>query len=380
MRDPRPVLAAYYAAYFACIGIIMPFLPLWIRDRGFSPAVIGVLLALMPLAKIVAPWTWGRLADRTGRRKELLIASTLVSAVALAFLSMQAGLAPIFMLLALYAFTTAPGLPFTEATAMEQSDRRSFAYGPIRVWGSIAFMVVSIGFGAMVDRVGGGVGLLAGAGFLVLAVVAAVMMPRPETEDDPGLPGRAASGGRRAGVVRLFAACALMQASHGAYYAFFSIHLMELGYGGAAIGALWAFAVLCEVLLLFRIDGIVSRLGTGRVQQICTAAAALRWVIIAATGSVVPLVFAQALHALTYAAFHVSSLREVHLRFEAGSRTTGQTMYSGLTFGLGIFVGTLLAGRLADTIGFPGLFSLSAGIALASFLMLKTVPPMPAGE
>jgi PPP family 3-phenylpropionic acid transporter len=374
MQDPRSALATFYAAYFACTGIVLPFLPPWIDGKGFSPLTIGVLLALPPLAKIVAPWVWGRLADRTGRRKGILIASTAASALALAALSMQSGFGLIFIFLALYALTTAPGLPFTEATSMEQSERLSFAYGPIRMWGSIAFMVVSIGFGAVADRVGIGPGLMAGAGFLVLAAVAATQMPRPVT---PGRVERTRSAGRtgrKTGVVRLFTACALMQASHGAYYAFFSIYLLELGYGRSVVGALWAFAVLCEVLLLTRIDGVVNRLGTSHVQQICAGAAAVRWLIVAGSTTIVPLMLGQALHSLTYAAFHVSSLREVHRRFDAGSRATGQAMYSGLTFGLGVSAGTLLAGRLAEPIGFPGLFVLSAGIAVASLLMLRTVP------
>ena len=52
-----------------------------------------------------------------------------------------------------------------------------------------------------------------------------------------------------ASMVCLLLACALMQASHGPYYVFFSIHLEDLGYSGGEIGALWALAVVAEVAL-----------------------------------------------------------------------------------------------------------------------------------
>jgi PPP family 3-phenylpropionic acid transporter len=376
VKDPRAALATYYAAYFACMGIVLPFLPAWIKERNFSPAIIGLLLALQPLGKITAPWTWGRLADRSGRRKMFLIVATAGAAAALALLGGQTGFLPIFLLAAFYSFSTAPCIPYTEATALEQSERLGFTYGPIRMWGSIAFMAVSVGFGAMVDFTGTASGLLIGSGFLCVAVAAAVRMPGPVEAGEGGTNAGTGTGGGtgRSGVIRLFTACALMQASHGAYYAFFTISLQQQGYGGTAIGLLWAFAVLCEVLLLTRIDGIIERLGTKRVQQVCIAAAAARWIIIAVTGAVLPLVFAQGLHALTYAAFHVATLRDVHARFDPGSRATGQTLYSGLTYGLGIFVGTLTAGSLVETIGFHGLFFTSAAVAMLSLAVMWTVP------
>ena len=61
---------------------------------------------------------------------------------------------------------------------------------------------------------------------------------------------------------------------------------------------------------------------------------------------------------------------------DPGSRATGQTLYSGLTYGLGIFVGTLTAGRLVETIGFHGLFLTSALVALLSMAVMWTVPPV----
>ena len=83
-RDPRPALALFYAAYFANMGILVPFLPPWLREQGIAPTTIGALLALQPLAKMVAPWTWGRWADRTGERRAPLAIAMAASASQLA--------------------------------------------------------------------------------------------------------------------------------------------------------------------------------------------------------------------------------------------------------------------------------------------------------
>jgi len=378
-RDPRPALALTYAADFGHMGIVMPFLAPWLLGRGLGPVAIGLLLALPPLFKIAAPWSWGRWADRSGHRRELMLVAALVSGAATAALVGARRFWPIAALVAIYGFARAPILPYLEATALEQSERHRFAYGPIRLWGSVAFIVSSSGFGLVATEGSLDAGLLLAAAMLAICAVGAVAMPAPLPRPAPvAAPGPNRRPGDRAGLVRFFAACALMQASHGAYYTFYSIRLQDLGYGEAAIGALWALAVLCEVLVLTRTDRIVRWLGSGRVLRVCLVLAAARWLLIGSTESAGLLVVAQVLHAATYAAFHVAAIRVVYDRFGERARAEGQAMYSGMTFGLGLFVGSLAAGWLTAAIGLPAVFRVSAGVAVVALLVLgRTATPRP---
>jgi PPP family 3-phenylpropionic acid transporter len=376
--DPRPALSLFYATHFGHMAIVLPFLPLWIHSLGYPSIAIGLLLALIPLAKLVAPWTWGRLADRTGMRRGLLVGSAVVAAVAflaLGSLEMFAWLLPV---MALYAFALSPGVPFVEATALEQAESRGFAYGRVRLWGSLAFVGVSAGYGAIRDVVDSRAGFYIGAVLLILSAAAALRLPRgrvpsPETEARPWT--LRGSGGGGGGLWTLLAACVLMQVGHGPYYAFYSIRLEQIGYGGAAVGGFWALAVISEVVLLTRIDSGIERLGTATVLRLSLVVAAIRWLLIAIASG--PLIFAvaQVLHAMTYAAFHVAALREVFRRFDPANRATGQALYSGLSYGLGIFLGNLLAGALADRIGLPSLFAGSAAVPLVALLLLGKMRP-----
>ena len=85
-RDPRPALATFYFAQFLHLGIIVPFLPIWLEGRGFSALAIGALLALPSIFKVAAPWLWARWADRSGRRKELFVVAVAGAAIALGVL------------------------------------------------------------------------------------------------------------------------------------------------------------------------------------------------------------------------------------------------------------------------------------------------------
>jgi PPP family 3-phenylpropionic acid transporter len=374
-KDPRVALALFYAAHFAHMGIVLPFLPLWFLASGLDSVSIGVLLALLPLTKVLAPWTWGLLADRTGVRRGLLVFASVAGAGALVVVAHLSGFAALVPGVALYALCVAPSLPFAEATALEQADGCGFAYGRVRLWGSLAFVATAWGAGVVGGRTPPDELLFAAAGFLVLAAVAARRFPLPERPSAPigplHLPTLTLGQKlREPSLWRLLAACALMQAGHGPYYAFYSIRLEHLGYGGAAIGGLWAFAVLCEVLLLTRIDAGIDRFGTGAVLRISLVAAFVRWLTIAAATGPAVLAAAQILHALTYAAFHVAALREIHRRFRSTDRATGLALYSGLSFGLGIFAGTLGAGFMAEIVGIGGLFGVAAALALAALLIL----------
>jgi PPP family 3-phenylpropionic acid transporter len=373
-RDPRPVLSLLYAAKFGHLGIVLPFLAPWLHMRGLGPAAIGVMLALPPLFKILAPWMWGQWADRSGRRRELLVLSAFSAAAALAAMVWFEGLAPLVMLMLLYGFTRAPILPYVEATVLEQSERHNFSYGPIRLWGSLGFVLCASGVGLLQGRLSLDASLLIAAGLLALCAVVSITLPlaiwQPELPVQRCADEEKMAAPKRLGVVRFFAACALMQASHGAYYTFYSIRLQDLGHGGATIGSLWALAVVCEVLLLTRLDGIVKRLGTELVLCSSLVVAAVRWMLIGSVSSVVWLVLGQTLHAITYAAFHVAAIRVVYRMFSDGRQARGQAMYSGMTFGLGLFAGSLTAGWIVAWIGLPAVFQGSAGVALLAVLVL----------
>jgi len=379
-KDPRSVLSAFYAAKFGHLGIVLPFLAPWLQGRGLGALGIGLLMALPPMFKVVAPWLWGRWADRGGRRGQLLVVACFLSAAALTAMTVPGPLWLLCLLMAVYGFARAPILPYIEVTALEQSESRDFAYGPVRLWGSVSFMVVASLFGALRGVVSDDWGLRFGAMLLGLCGLLAVWsLPAPsmtssEAVSNNDLPTPAAPRPRDAGLIRLVAACALMQISHGAYYTFYSIHLDRLGYSSTAIGALWALGVLCEIVLLTRADRLLRRFGPHAMMQTCLALAAVRWLLIGMVDAPLPLVLGQVLHAATYAGFHVAAIREVFRLFGKQRRAVGQSVYSGMTFGLGMVLGSLGAGWIAGWAGLPAAFTASALVALVALPVLGRAP------
>src|SRR4029077_1997319 len=63
------------------IGSLLPVLPLYLRERGASYALVGAIVASALVAQAIGQWPAGRLAERFGRR-EMMVAGLLISAVA----------------------------------------------------------------------------------------------------------------------------------------------------------------------------------------------------------------------------------------------------------------------------------------------------------
>jgi PPP family 3-phenylpropionic acid transporter len=170
----------------------------------------------------------------------------------------------------------------------------------------------------------------------------------------------------------------LMLASHGTLYGFFSLHLEALGYSKLAIGGLWATGVIAEVILFWYSGGLLRRLGAVRLAQAALLLTVLRWLICAATGAAAWLVFAQCLHAFSFAAFHVSMIGLGHRLARPELRGSAQSLLNGVSYGLGQGVGIFLNGMFYDRLGAPALFLASAAVAAAGALLaLKLADRVP---
>ena len=65
---PHVRLSTFYLFYFAILGILLPFWPLYLQSIGMTAGDIGVLMAVLMTTRIVSPIIWGKLGDSVPRR------------------------------------------------------------------------------------------------------------------------------------------------------------------------------------------------------------------------------------------------------------------------------------------------------------------------
>src|SRR5262245_657901 len=110
-------------------------------------------MALPAVARIVAPHLWGWLADAHGRHTPLLRATTVAGFVCFLGVATGDGFVWLFAVLLLASFFLSAALPLLEATTLAHLDEDTGRYGPVRVWGSIGYIVAVVGIGHALDVV-----------------------------------------------------------------------------------------------------------------------------------------------------------------------------------------------------------------------------------
>ena len=172
----------------------------------------------------------------------------------------------VFLAFAVTACVWTPMVPLTDAYALRGVARYGLNYGPLRLWGSAAFVVGALACGLLVDFIAArhliwviaavaGLGAVAASGFSRWSI-----RRRPQRRPQAR---RAAPLLREPGFLAIILASALIQGSHAAYYSFASItwqacglrradHCRAVGAGGAgrdrgvrAVAALYAGRPRC---------------------------------------------------------------------------------------------------------------------------------------
>ncbi len=345
-------LSLFYFAYFAFIGGLIPYWGLYLNQLGYDGYHTGLLMACLTGTRLVAPYVWGYLADRSGRRMFIIRAGGLAALVFFTGLLVRTDFYWMVAVTLLFSFFWNAILSQFEAETLAHLGEHSSHYSRVRLWGSIGFIVVVIGAGYLFDRFS--VLLLpllllpimlmiAGSTLLVPQKQAGVTAPAGESFMNLVLAPRC---------LLFVAMVVLAHSSHAPYYTFFSLFLEMHGYTRSLAGWLWALGAIAEIFLFLGMHRILPALGVYRLALLALVLTTLRWYLIACHADQLPLLLlAQVLHAFSFGAFHAAAIEWVHRYFGAAHAGKGQALYNSISFGLGSALGATLAGWTWDHAG-----------------------------
>src|SRR4051812_49226243 len=146
-------LALFYVALFVSIGIQLPFFPLWLEARGLDAGMIGLVLAAPMVVRLFSIPVLTRLADRHQAVRGAIIIASLAGAAGMIALGFTEGSIAILLVFTLASIPFTPIMPLAEAYALRGLAQLGRAYGPVRLWGSAAFVAGSLGAGWIVDSI-----------------------------------------------------------------------------------------------------------------------------------------------------------------------------------------------------------------------------------
>jgi PPP family 3-phenylpropionic acid transporter len=353
-------LAFAYVAVFLHVGVFLPFWPVFLGSRGMDPDRIGLLLGIGTWAYAWAPWVGAR-TDRGDPRRWITGLGAAMVVILLAF-----GLAADFV--ALLALSIALGLAFAPIVPLIDGLTLSAAehgvdYGRVRLFGSLAFIVASVGGGLALEGRSAEVVLVTVQAIAVAILLSSLVLPRAQ----PHVEARSSIAWRdllaRPGFVAFLLNGACLQAGHAVLYAFGTKHWLAAGIDARTIGWLWAVGVFAEIGL-FAVGGRVhARIGAKGLLVTSAIAHVVRWSLLANVTAVAPLFAIQLLHGATFGALHLGAMHWIRDNVDRDAMQRATTLYTAVAGGLALGLGLLAAGILYERL-LADAFWAMAGLAV----------------
>lgn len=356
-------LALFNAGAYCFLGIQMPFLPVWLQAKGLDQQTIGFALAIPMVVRLLAVPIATGLTDHTGSFKGALVVTACLAALGYTIIGLSSGPVAIAIAMLVAAFAHTPILTLSDVYALKGLALHGRAYGPSRMWASVAFIAGNLGAGVLADHIASTnlIWLIVGA--LCAAALASLKLRPIEGERLPraGRAGAAAAYLRSRPFLAVAATSSLVQASHAVVYGFSSLDWANAGLDGRTIGILWAIAVLAEITLF----GASARLplGPAGLLALGAAGAVVRWSAMALGPPVWLLVVLQCLHGLSFGATFLGATQFLARTAPRGLAATAQ---GSLVMANGILMASAmgLSGMLhASSVGLS--YAVMAGAAAA---------------
>lgn len=360
-------LALFYGAVFGSVGTYLPFFPVWLKAIGIDPSWIGVITAAPSVSRFtILPIVTG-LAERRGSIRGAMIAAIIASMVGFSVVGLLHQ--PLAVLIA-FTFTACawtPLIPLTDGYALKGVARYGLNYGPLRLWGSAAFVAGALLCGLLVEIIAARHLIWVIAGIAGLGVIVSFGL-RP-LDDRGGAP--SASGGalallREPGFLTIMAAAALIQGSHAAYYTIASINWQAAGFGGLTIAGLWSLGVLAEIAV-FALSPRFT-LPPAALVVLGGLSAMVRWLIAAQEPPVAAVAAVQLMHGLSFGLTQVGTMGLLVRHVPRHVTATAQGYLTACT-GIVMSSAAILSGLIYARYG-QGVYYAMAAVALTGAIVM----------
>jgi PPP family 3-phenylpropionic acid transporter len=360
-------LALFYGTMFGMLGTHLPFFTVWLNAVGVDAFWIGIITAVPAVTRFtVLPFVTG-LAERHQALRGAIVVTAFATALGFCILGTQHQPVLIFLAYALTCSLWTPTGPLTDAYALRGVARYGLNYGPLRLWGSAAFVVGALACGLLVDVIAARHLIWVIASVAALgAFVSLGLQPLSNPKSAPHLQQGAGALLRDPGFLAIIVTSALIQGSHAAYYIFASIAWQQSGLGGLTIAGLWSLGVVAEIALF----ALSPRFTLPPVMLVVIAAlsAVARWVITAQEPPLPILAIVQLAHGLTFGLTQVGTMGLLRRHVPGHVMARGQG-YLAACSGIVSSSASILAGAIYAGYG-QGAYYVMAVMALTGAVVM----------
>jgi hypothetical protein len=140
-----------FFTYYASLGSLLPYLPVYYHSLGHGGQIIGMLGAIKPFTTFLVAPSWGIISDQSGSPFTVLYFTFLVSLVGQLLVAWRHDPAWIMSMVFITAVFNAPVKSLLDSMVMSNLKDRS-QYGRLRLWGQLGFGVGSSSVGLLLSK------------------------------------------------------------------------------------------------------------------------------------------------------------------------------------------------------------------------------------
>lgn len=365
-------------------GSLLPFVPLFLLQRGMSAPVIGAVLAAAALASLAAGLNWAYLADRRLRPERVIVVASIAAALTALLLALTNGAVVLTAVIVVLWLARAPFMLLDPIALRRLRKGRRTDYARIR-------LRMSAGWAASVTATGGVYQLVSLRLMpFVYAPLTAIfglwvwrsLVPAPAEASRPQTVAASPAKMTRLPLtlVSFLVSSFLLGAALAATNNFLTLQITFLGGGALLVGAAAAFQALTEIPTM-GYTHVLTRYVNHRT--LFAIGCGIYVVIFIAWAFVSDAFAAAALKLAVGVAFALTYVAQVVLADElspARLRATGQALVKSITFGLAPVAGSFGGGIIYGTLGPRAMFLTATVVVAAAGLLAVTAVRAPASH
>lgn len=418
VREARPLqsglrskLSLMMFLQYAIWGAWLPFLWSFLDEhRGMDGDQIGYMFAAGAVGAILGPFIAGQIADRYFSTEKFLALSHLVGAALVWQLASIESFQGFLVFSLVYGLVYSPTLALTNSLAFHHLPDRDRDFGKVRLWGTLGWIVVGVAMGhwlayahtpAGADEAAAHLAQVAGKAdaFKLSAVLGALMgvfcffLPHtpPAESGDRNATFEAIGEVRKQPLLTLFLLAVPVSCIHQFYFVhtegFLHAKLEVPDYFrtvfGVGGGGFMTIGQMVELLVLGAIPLVAKSVSRKSLLAVGLLAYALRMALFAFfQGSGAALLLGVALHGLCFGCFIFVAFMIVDEETTADVRASAQNLFNLVIVGIGVIVGSKIAGWVADwatteagTMDYTRLFTVPGAAAVACLALLFVFYP-----
>lgn len=360
-------------SYYATQAVLVPFLPLYFEQEGYSSVQIGLLMMIGPFIAVFAQPMWGFISDRFNTVKKiicLLWSLTILSSVGLFYAD---GFIWSLVFAMLLYFFMIPAVPLLDSITIQSTQRIGGSYGSVRLFGSMGFTFVALVIGYVIGLIGG----IERIQFVYWALWVVPLILLVFLKDEPSVGARISlttlkSIVRNGQFLWFLFMVFVITIPHRMNDSLLGIHLVDSGASNKMVGWAWALAGASEIPIFALLSKYMHRYHELALLGIVSLLYTIRWILYATVSDPWILLFLQASHGITFAAFWIISVQYAVRLVPVELRSTGQSLLSAVFLGLAGITGGIVGGWINGEWSGSVMYSVGAVLTAVSSLLLFT--------